>query len=383
MSIKGRKVAAEAEATLTARGLKLGPQIGSGSHGVVHSVMNVRTCETFAIKIMPNVTDETREVWLREAKCLRKAVGSSVVQIIDSFEDERAFFISMEQCDSDLFTMLETHLPDEDEARLFFAQLLLSVEHLHRRGIIHRDVKPENLLLCHKSPYSGIDGVVGPTLKLADFGSAVCDLPRRFHHLAAEKRSKLGTLAYLAPEMLDPSVTEFGESIDLWACGIVLYIMMIGSFPFNQADASCSNFRHYLREGIQFFPPHLSLELRELLASLLSVDALRRPTVRDALRCPWFCNAYDSDDSGMSSPNISFPSPPLGLSHSSSSSHQSVPSTTPPASPLSLLPSSLPASSSTKMMSPYTNASSPVATCASQALAEPWFLEVKVVPPLT
>jgi serine/threonine protein kinase len=341
------------------------------------------TGEVFAVKIMPNVREDIRELWQKEVKCLRMAASPHVVSIVDAFEEEKAFFIVMELCDSDFFSSLERHIPDEDEARLFFVQLLVAVEHIHKMGIIHRDLKPENLLLSQKKQFS-FDNMRGPSLVLADFGSAACDLRRSGGHLRQEKSTKLGTPTYLAPEILDPTVHAFSQAADVWACGVILYLTIVGEFPFVQADTSCPDFRAYLRDCYEFLPNHLSPELRELLASLLSVDPATRVSIRDALASPWFGGLAPqlSEESTSSSPDLwsslpqpmspvmAVPSPTEGTPVSQSKS-RAMP-TSPAGSPSpqhSTLPTAMSLASRT-----------PPNSCSSQASDSLWRLEVALVP---
>jgi len=377
----------EAVPTLRARGYEMSTQIGVGSHGVVHKATRVATGEFFAVKIMPNLKEDTRDLWQREIKCLRTATSPHVVGIVEAFEDGSIFYILMDLCDSDFFSLLECHIPDEDEARLYFAQLLLAVEHIHKMGIIHRDLKPENLLLSHKRQYA-FDDMHGPSLVLADFGSATFDLRRSGGQLRQEKTIKLGTPNYLAPEILDPSVPAFTQAADVWSCGIILYLTIVGQFPWVQADMTCPDFRAFLRDSYNFLPNHLSSDLRELLASLLAVDPAARVSIRDALASPWFGGIpLLSEDSLPSSPEnwspVQAPQPmsPLMTQLLPDPSNAMA---TPPMAPLPTRPSrtvaSSPAGSPSLQLSSLQPLRPPPNSCSSQAADGLWRLEVALVP---
>jgi len=114
----------------------------------------------------------------------------------------------------------------EDDARYFFQQLICGVEYLHDEGITHRDIKLENTLLGGPRPLT--------LLKICDFGySKSAEVER------SKCKSTVGTPAYLAPEMLDQRQYD-GPGVDVWSCGVMLYVMLVGSYPFEDPQDRCA-----------------------------------------------------------------------------------------------------------------------------------------------
>jgi len=170
---------------------------------------------------------------------------------------------------------------DETMARHYFKQLLSGLDHCHRSGFAHRDIKPENLMLDHLS-----------VLKIADFGFAA-RLPEGEDKL----HTKLGSPAYMAPE-LHLAQPYSGQSVDLFAAGVTLFVMATGAPPFatatstdpfyrllagNRADLFWKAHCRQFPRGAAFF----SNEFKDLVTSMLQMQPAARPTMRDILAHPW------------------------------------------------------------------------------------------------
>ena len=119
----------------------------------------------------------------------------------------------------------------EDEARFFFQQLISGLEYCHAHGVAHRDLKLENTL---------IDGSATPRLKICDFGYS-----KHFRFIDSEPKSTVGTPAYIAPEVLSRKAYD-GKAADVWSCGVTLYVMVIGAYPFED-PSDARNFRKIQR----------------------------------------------------------------------------------------------------------------------------------------
>jgi serine/threonine-protein kinase SRK2 len=164
----------------------------------------------------------------------------------------------------------------EDEARFFFQQLVCGVAYCHAEGVCHRDLKLENTLL---------DGSPAPRLKICDFGyskSALFD---------SQPKSTVGTPAYIAPEVLSRKQYD-GEVADVWSCGVTLYVMLVGAYPFED-PADPRNFRKTIQRimGVKYaFPPglHLSRECVDLLARIFVGSPGARLTIAGIRAHPWF-----------------------------------------------------------------------------------------------
>ena len=164
----------------------------------------------------------------------------------------------------------------EDEARYFFQQLISGVEWCPRDGVCHRDLKLENTLL---------DGRPAPRLKICDFGyskSAIFD---------SQPKSTVGTPAYIAPEVLSRKQYA-GEIADVWSCGVTLYVMLVGAYPFEDANDP-RNFRKTIQRimGVKYsFPANLPLsrECHDLMGKIFVANPLKRISLSQIKQHPWF-----------------------------------------------------------------------------------------------
>lgn len=164
----------------------------------------------------------------------------------------------------------------EDEARYFFQQLISGVEWCHREGVCHRDLKLENTLL---------DGRPAPRLKICDFGyskSAIFD---------SQPKSTVGTPAYIAPEVLSRKQYT-GEIADVWSCGVTLYVMLVGAYPFEDANDP-RNFRKTIQRimSVKYsFPVNLPLsaECHDLMSKIFVANPAKRISLSGIKQHPWF-----------------------------------------------------------------------------------------------
>uniref|UniRef100_A0A2P2KKS1 non-specific serine/threonine protein kinase n=1 Tax=Rhizophora mucronata TaxID=61149 RepID=A0A2P2KKS1_RHIMU len=164
----------------------------------------------------------------------------------------------------------------EDEARYFFQQLISGVDYCHFMQICHRDLKLENTLL---------DGSPAPRLKICDFGYSKSSL------LHSRPKSAVGTPAYIAPEVLSRREYD-GKMADVWSCGVTLYVMLVGAYPFEDQNDP-KNFRKTIQQimAVQYKIPdyvHVSQDCRHLLSRIFVANASRRITVKEIKSHPWF-----------------------------------------------------------------------------------------------
>ena len=178
----------------------------------------------------------------------------------------------------DLFSLMEKEENlDEATARTILRQVLSALHSLHSQNIVHRDIKLENIIISPKS-----------TVKIVDFAlSALIPNDTSLSELS-------GTPSYLAPEMihksLNPAVEGYGRKVDLWACGVILYVMLSGTFPFWHEK----QLRIYqlIREGNVDFSDEgwneISEDAKSLIRALLTLNPNLRPTASEALNHSWF-----------------------------------------------------------------------------------------------
>ncbi|KAK4337819.1 hypothetical protein RND71_042306 [Anisodus tanguticus] len=164
----------------------------------------------------------------------------------------------------------------EDEARYFFQKLISGVCYCHNMQISHRDLKLENTLL---------DGSPAPRLKICDFGYSKSSL------LHSRPKSTVGTPAYIAPEVLFRREYD-GKLADVWSCGVTLYVMLVGAYPFEDQEDP-KNFRKAIQRimSLQYKIPdyvHTSQDCRHLLSRIFVVSPARRITIKEIKTHPWF-----------------------------------------------------------------------------------------------
>lgn len=226
----------------------------------------------------------------REVAVMKKLAGSPyVVNLHRAFEDDEHVHIVMDLCEGgDLFDELtkKGRLP-EMEACTLFAEVAKAVAHCHANGILHRDVKPENVLLCHTcsptSPFINLSSHMfnDSPIKLADFGlSVIMDGDKLVYGVA-------GSPFYLAPEILSGG---YGLPADVWSLGVVLFMMLSGTAPFG--GASEDEVLACVRRG-KFGFKHaiwgsISPRAKDLIRRMLHMSPAERPTAKQVLDHEWF-----------------------------------------------------------------------------------------------
>ncbi|XP_020216635.1 serine/threonine-protein kinase SRK2D isoform X2 [Cajanus cajan] len=165
---------------------------------------------------------------------------------------------------------------NEDEARFFFQQLISGVNYCHAMEVCHRDLKLENTLL---------DGTPAVHLKICDFGYSKSSV------LHSQPNSTVGTPAYIAPEVLLKQEYD-GKIADVWSCGVTLYVMLVGSYPFEDPNDP-RDFRKTIQRvfSVQYSIPdfvQISPECRHLISRIFVFDPAERITIPEILRNKWF-----------------------------------------------------------------------------------------------
>ncbi|KAL3613707.1 Serine/threonine-protein kinase srk2i [Castilleja foliolosa] len=172
---------------------------------------------------------------------------------------------------------------NENEARFFFQQLISGVSYCHSMEICHRDLKLENTLL---------DGSPAPRLKICDFGYSKSSL------LHSQPKSTVGTPAYIAPEVLLRKVYD-GKIADVWSCGVTLYVMLVGAYPFED-PAEPKDFRKTIQRilSVQYSIPdniHISEECWHLISRIFTAEPAQRITMSEIRNHVWFLKNLPAD----------------------------------------------------------------------------------------
>jgi serine/threonine protein kinase len=241
--------------------------IGEGTFGRVRRATHRLTNTHVAVKQVPkaHIASLTREIHHH-----RRIHHPNIVQLFEVIETESNIWLVFELCSGgELYDyIVERGTIPEPEARIIFGQLCLAIAHIHSLGIVHRDLKLENILLDAQR-----------NVKLSDFG-----FTREFES-RMYMDTRCGTTAYAAPEML-ANKRYLGQEIDIWSLGIILFVLLCGYLPFDDDDDR--ELRHQIIKAPVLVPLHLSAEAQNLIYSILQKDGSRRLSIFGILSHPWF-----------------------------------------------------------------------------------------------
>ena len=265
------------------RGYRRGHFLGEGGFARCFQ-MKDDTGRTFAAKTVAKASiknEKTKTKLLSEIKIHKSMSHPNIVEFIDCFEDDVNVYILLEICpNQSLMDLLKNRkILTEAEARYFMVQIVGAVKYLHRRKVVHRDLKLGNIFFDPQM-----------NLKIGDFGLAT------IINSAHPKRYTIcGTPNYIAPEVLGGKEVGHGFEVDIWAIGIMLYAMLFGKPPFQAKDVQVIYER--IKTNDYKFPPDstVSLEARQLIRDMLSTDPYQRPSLDQILNYDWFkCGAFPS-----------------------------------------------------------------------------------------
>ncbi|CAI9758784.1 unnamed protein product [Fraxinus pennsylvanica] len=260
--------------------------IGSGNFGVARLMRDKQTKELVAVKYIER-GDKIDENVQREIINHRSLRHPNIVRFKEVILTPTHLAIVMEYASGgELFERIckcnAGHFY-EDEARFFFQQLISGVSYCHSMRICHRDLKLENALL---------DGSPAPRLKICDFGYSKSSL------LHSQPKSTVGTTAYIAPEVF--LMKEYdGKIADVWSCGVTLYVMLVGAYPFEDPEGP-KDFRKTIDRisNVQYsIPEHVKIseECRQLISRIFVADPAQRITIPEIRNHSWFLKNLPAD----------------------------------------------------------------------------------------
>ncbi|XP_042479480.1 CBL-interacting serine/threonine-protein kinase 14-like [Macadamia integrifolia] len=254
---------------------ELGRLLGCGAFAKVYHARNIRTGQSVAIKALSKqkilkgglVPQIKREISIMHRLC-----HPHIVKLFEVLATKTKIFFVMEFIKGgELFAKVAKGRLNEDLNRRYFQQLIFAVGYCHSHGVFHRDLKPENVLIDESGD-----------LKVTDFGlSAITEQIRDDGML----HTLCGTPAYVAPEILAKKGYD-GAKVDIWSCGIILYVLNAGFLPFN--DPNLMTMYKKIYRGVFRCPKWFSPELRRLLSRLLDTNPDTRITVNEILHDQWF-----------------------------------------------------------------------------------------------
>ncbi|XP_020226207.1 CBL-interacting serine/threonine-protein kinase 3 [Cajanus cajan] len=258
----------------------VGRTIGEGTFSKVKFARNSQTGEPVALKILDKekvLKYMMAEQIQREIATMKLIKHPNVVQLYEVMGSKTKIYIILEfVTGGELFDkILNNGRMSEKEGRRYFQQLINAVDYCHSRGVYHRDLKLENLLLDDSG-----------NLKISDFGLSALSQQIRDDGLL---HTTCGTPNYVAPEVLN-DVGYDGAAADLWSCGVILFALLAGYLPFD--DSNVLNLYKKISAAEFTCPPWLSFSARKLITKILDPNPMTRITVPEILRDEWFKKDY-------------------------------------------------------------------------------------------
>ncbi|RHZ59053.1 hypothetical protein Glove_365g260 [Diversispora epigaea] len=260
--------------------------LGEGAYGKVKLGIHRDSGEEVAVKLISKGVGSSKLADIeREVGVLKSIQHSSIIKLLDVVDTNEYIGIVLEYIPGgELYNYVDKkHHLEEVEACRIFKQLIQGVDYLHTMKIVHRDLKLENLLLD-----------AAQNLVITDFGFAI-----KFDD-SDRIGSPCGTPYYLAPELILQEGPYAGRAADIWSCGIILYIMLVGAYPFdsNQKIDGIDGLRAlyaHISATTLTFPEHLSSEAEDLLKKLLIVNPTDRCNMETIKSHRWLTK-FDLND---------------------------------------------------------------------------------------
>lgn len=251
--------------------------LGEGSFGSVWLVKHSITGKQYAMKIIQKSPYSDTKQIINEIEILKQLDHPNILKVLEFHLDVDKFYIITDYCkEGELFNEIsEKQIFTEKQTEFIIYQVLQAVRYCHKMKVLHRDLKPENIMITEREP----DGLLH--VKIIDFGTA------KLFDDGKKQKAMVGSSYYMAPEVIRG---KYDEQCDLWSVGVIMYIMLVGTPPFNgddddeilnevlkgKYDTTCSKYQS------------LSANAKDLMTSLLKLNPSERITAEQALAHPWF-----------------------------------------------------------------------------------------------
>lgn len=284
-------------------GSRVGPYIvtstlGQGTFGKVKLAQHQETGVEYAIKILDKSDIKANELTVnvrREIAIMKALNHRNIVNLREVLSSKTKLYIVMDLVrGGELFEQIERKGElDEKLARKYFQQLIDGIDYCHRRGVCHRDLKPENLLVDENG-----------TLKITDFGVSSMKGGLSGSDLLY---TACGTPYYCAPEIINGAEEGYsGVKIDAWSCGIILFLLLTGTLPFQNEDMTL--LYELINRCKVDYPSWMPAEAKDLISHLLEKDPERRYSLEQVKAHSWFLVDYEyAEELGRRSSNSSQP----------------------------------------------------------------------------
>jgi len=256
-------------------------ELGTGYFAVVKVGIDVSLNTRVAIKCVNKRLVEREETLVNEIQILRSINHPHIVPMFAIFDTDETLYIVMELMEGgELYDeIIRRKLFTEADASYIMRQLIEALAYLHEQGIVHRDLKLENLLLVRKDALE---------IKLADFG-----LSRIYS--GKKLQTACGTPFYIAPDIIKGH--GYGPAVDMWAAGVILYVLLSGRLPF-AAEKNSHLFKMILSGDLVFKSPQfdtVSEQAKDLIGKLITVDPELRWSAIQVLQHPFISEEVDSE----------------------------------------------------------------------------------------
>ncbi|XP_030578274.1 hormonally up-regulated neu tumor-associated kinase homolog [Archocentrus centrarchus] len=262
----------------------VGKMINKGSFAKVMEGLHIGTGEKVAIKVIDKKKARQDSYVLknmkREPRIHQMVRHPHIVVLLETLETENSYYMVMELCaGGDLMDRIcERKRLEEREVRRYTRQILSAVEHLHKHGIVHRDLKIENFLLDEHNNIKIVDFGLSNTLKADSLSLELLS-------------TQCGSPAYAAPELL--AHRKYGPKVDVWSVGVSMFAMLTGTLPFTVEPFNIKHLHQKMVNGeIGSIPSDISKGAVSFVLSLLEPDPAKRPGVRAAMEERWINEGY-------------------------------------------------------------------------------------------
>mmetsp|Transcript_26360 Transcript_26360/g.44493 ORF Transcript_26360/g.44493 Transcript_26360/m.44493 type:complete len:344 (-) Transcript_26360:111-1142(-) len=280
----------------------VGKVLGHGASGEVYAVTHKVTGKKFACKVVKkNANMNDAQSMSTEIEIMKRIRHRNIVSTYELYETPKCLWIILELVDGgDLYHFLaNAEGYNEVIASRQMKQALAGIHYLHSLGVVHRDLKLDNILI--------LGSVQACEVKIADFGlSALVHLDEDGYDAESSAKRKRythltemwGTVEYFAPEVINQA---YGPQADVWALGCVLYEMLCGeqAFPAREGDKKSTHYARICRGEYDvtkpIFKQKISAEAKDLLAGMLCVDPTKRLSASECLQHPWITGKGHSD----------------------------------------------------------------------------------------
>ncbi|OCH92968.1 CAMK/CAMKL/AMPK protein kinase [Obba rivulosa] len=247
-------------------------EIAEGTFGKVKMAVHTVTGHKVAMKFISKqviAATKTKTRVQREVEYMRTLRHPHIIKLYEVISTPTDIIIVLEYAGGELFNyIVQNGRMPEPQARRFFQQLISGIEYSHRLKIVHRDLKPENVLLDNDLNVKIADFGLSNEIKDGDFLKTSCGSPN-----------------YAAPEVIRGNLYT-GPEIDVWSCGVILYVMLCGRLPFEDDDVQTLFTK--ISQGVYHMPSYLSPDARDLINGMLAVDPVKRITVPEILQHKFF-----------------------------------------------------------------------------------------------